>query len=539
MSVFAGAEDPIHGAKTPAVRAETPAVPSRRSRPRLAASALALTAAVGLGVTVGCGSTGPGTARAQARAAKVPTGAAQIVVGRPQSVHPIQAGFLGLSLEFNAIEPYAGTDPRAVNPVLVQLIRNLANGQRPVIRIGGDTTDRTWWPVTGMARPGGVRITLNNQWLGVTRALAQSLDARLTLGVNLETDSRAIAQAEAHAFVSGIGARYVDALEPGNEPELYPSFTWYVAPDGAHVKGRPPSYTIATFTRDFANIERGLPGPIAGPSIGGPGWRRQLGTFLRGPARLNVVTLHRYPLQLCFVNPQKPTYPTIPHLLSPPATSGLAQSIASQVRMAHAHGLPVRIDEMNTISCGYVPKVGNSFATALWAVDALFAMAHVGVDGVNMHSFPGSTCALFSFRRVKGSWQGKVEPEYYGLMLFAQAAPPGSRLLHVSGPGTTVVRTWATRGVDGLTRVMLINEHSGRSERVALPASELGSGAASVERLEAPSLGAQRGIKLGGASFGTATTTGQLRPTATSVTPTQGYYVIDVAPGSAALVTGS
>ena len=511
----------------------------RRPQARLAVSALALVAAMGVGAAVGCGSTSPGTARAQARAAKAPAGAAQIVIGRPQAVHPIQAGFLGLSLEFNAIEPYVGTVAKAPNPVLVQLIRNLAGGQRPVIRIGGDTTDRTWWPVSGMARPGGVRITLTNQWLAVTHALAEAVDARLTLGVNLETDSRAIAQAEGYAFESGIGAQYVDALEPGNEPELYPSFTWYVAPDGAHVKGRPPGYTVAAFTRDFANIERGLPGRIAGPSIGGPGWRRQLGTFLRGPARVNVVTLHRYPLQLCFVKPQKPTYPTIPHLLSSPATAGLAQSIASQVRLAHFHGLPVRIDEMNTISCGYVPKVGNSFATALWAVDALFAMAKVGVDGVNLHSFPGSTCALFSFRRVRGRWQGRVEPEYYGLMLFAQAVPPGSRLLRVSGPGTFAVRAWATRGTDGRTRLVLINEHSSRSARIALPASELGSGAATVERLQAPSLSAQRGIKLGDESFGTATTTGQLQPKATGLIPSQGYYVFDVAPGSAALVTGS
>jgi hypothetical protein len=380
---------------------------------------------------------------------------------------------------------------------------------------------------------------LTNRWLGVTRALAEAVDAQLTLGVNLETDSRTIAQAEAHAFESGIGSQYVDTLEPGNEPELYPSFTWYVAHDGAHVKGRPPSYTVSAFTRDFANIERALPGRIAGPSIGGPGWRRQLGTFLRGPARVNVVTLHRYPLQLCFVNPQKPNYPTIPHLLSRTSTVGLAQSIGSQVRLAHRRGLPLRIDEINTISCGYVPKVGNSFATALWAVDALFAMADVGVDGVNMHSFPGSTCALFSFRRVKGRWQGQVQPEYYGLMMFAQAAPAGSRLLHLSGPGTSAVRAWATRDSDGHTRVMLINEHSTRSERIALPADEVGSGGATIERLVAPSLSAQRGIKLGGASFGTATTTGQLSSTATSVASSQGYYVIDVAPGSAALLTGS
>src|SRR5690242_11941431 len=54
---------------------------------------------------------------------------------------PVPAGFLGLSLEFNAVEPYAGTDPGALNPVFEQLVRNLTPSQAPNLRIGGDSTD--------------------------------------------------------------------------------------------------------------------------------------------------------------------------------------------------------------------------------------------------------------------------------------------------------------------------------------------------------------------------------------------------------------
>ncbi len=59
----------------------------------------------------------------------------------------IPAGFLGLSLEYSAVSAYAGRDPSAVDPVFEQLIRNLTPGQRPVLRIGGDTTDWSWYPV--------------------------------------------------------------------------------------------------------------------------------------------------------------------------------------------------------------------------------------------------------------------------------------------------------------------------------------------------------------------------------------------------------
>ena len=45
----------------------------------------------------------------------------------------------------------------------------------PILRIGGDSTDWTWWPVPHMATPGGVKYTLNKNWLEVTSALAKSL----------------------------------------------------------------------------------------------------------------------------------------------------------------------------------------------------------------------------------------------------------------------------------------------------------------------------------------------------------------------------
>lgn len=50
-------------------------------------------------------------------------------------------GFLGFSFEFQAVRIYTGSDARDINPVFEQLIRNLSPGHRPVLRIGGDSTD--------------------------------------------------------------------------------------------------------------------------------------------------------------------------------------------------------------------------------------------------------------------------------------------------------------------------------------------------------------------------------------------------------------
>ena len=127
-------------------------------------------------------------------------------------MHQIRPGFLGLSLEFPTVEAYAGIDPAALNPVFLHLVRNISPGQQPSIRIGGDSTDWAWWPVTSVHRPRGIRISVSPLWLQVTHALAADLNAKLILGINLEADNAKLAGAQARAFESGIGAHRVQAL---------------------------------------------------------------------------------------------------------------------------------------------------------------------------------------------------------------------------------------------------------------------------------------------------------------------------------------
>lgn len=459
-----------------------------------------------------------------------------IRVEGPTTSRPIPPGFLGLSLEYFAIQAYAGTDPTALNPVFVQLIRSLAPGQAPELRIGGDSTDSTWWPVPGTPTPGGVSESLTPGWIATTKALAAATGAKLTLGINLEADSATVAGAEADQLVAGLGPSQIEALEPGNEPELYGTFTW-----GRTGKpGRPHGYDFAAFSRDFTRIARALPKvPLAGPASGAPKWFKDVARFLAGHGQVVVTTLHRYPLQLCYVLKDNPIYPTISNLMSSRSSRGLADSVAATVKASHARHIPVRIDEMNTIGCGTNRAVGESFASALWAIDAMFNMARVGVDGVNISSFPGATDELFSFSQPHGQWQGQVMPEYYGLDMFAQAAPAGSRLLTVSPTGAGQVRAWATRAPDHTIRIVLINEGPHASVlRVRVPAGTR-AGAGTLEYLMAPSLKARTGVTLGGQSFGASTATGLLAgaPKTNAVAPSRGEYALRVPAASAAMLT--
>jgi Glycosyl hydrolase family 79 C-terminal beta domain len=467
-----------------------------------------------------------------------PSPATPVTVQAASEGRRVPPGFLGLSLEYSAIEGYAGTEPSALDPVFERLVRNLAPGQAPVLRIGGDSTDRTWWPTSGLASLPGLKYAITPRWLAVTRALADALKARLILGLNLEADSPELAASEATALLSGIGSRRVKAFELGNEPDLYATFPWYHTSSRQPVTGRPSDYDLASLIGDFTRFATVLPNrALAGPSLGAPKWTRHLGRFLAAEPRVRLVTLHRYPLQRCFTPRRSPRYPTVAHLLEPSSSIGLADSFARYAALARERGLPLRIDELNSVSCGADRAVSQTFASALWVLDTLFEMARVGIHGVNVHTFPGAGYELFRITRSGGRWQAAVAPEYYGLLLFARAAPAGAHLLDVAGAASGAVRTWATRTRDGTIRVLLINS-GGLGRRMSVGVSGARLGRAALSRLTAPSVRARAGVSLGGQSFGSRTFTGRLpgRPRDIALKPVRGRYVVTLPAASAAML---
>jgi hypothetical protein len=426
------------------------------------------------------------------------------------------AGFVGLSLEYRALLSYLGTNPSALNPVFERLLGNLAPGQDPILRIGGDSTDWTWYPVPKMKRPPGITYDITPAWLSVARALAQTTNARYILGINLEANSAVIENAESHALLSGIGRRHVAALELGNEPELYSRLGWYRL-GNIFIPGRPADFDFQGFTDEFSKFRTAIsPVPTAGPSTGSYWWLTHLSQFLADEPSLGLVTVHSYWLDKCLTSPTLPGYPTVANLLNPHPPSRLVRDLPDFSALAHAHGIPIRIDEMNSVTCGGKNGVSDVFASALWAVNALFEAMSDGVDGVNIHTFPGTANQLFGFTAVHGQWVATVRPEYYGLLMFAQAAPPGSKLLQMSQAHTGQTRVWATLASNGTIRVVLINDSLTQSSSVVVEPPAPG-GTAQLERMLAPSAGAMSGITLDGQSFGAQTTTGTLAGATTTV----------------------
>ncbi len=519
----------------------------RRWAPGLSAVLVAVVA-VGVVATRG-GADAPASRSpsAPARLDRLPSAVTISLPGRATG-KTVPDGFLGFSFEFQAVRAYTGSDPRHINPVLKQLIRNLSPGQAPVLRIGGNSTDVSYVPTPGVPDPPYVGYALTPGWLATTGALAHELGARMTMGLNLAANKPSLAAAEGRAFLRAIGSGNLQAFEIGNEPNLYRGATIYHTVAGLPVHARPPTFGYPAFRSQFEAIARAAPRlPLAGPALAaGPkpmsgSWVTTMPDFLARDPRVQTMTVHRYPLRNCYVPPSSPQYPTIDHLLARYATAGLAGSLHRWLAIAHHQHRRLRVDELNSVACRGQTGVSDTFASSLWATDALFSLLDAGADGVNLHTLPGSAYELFDFAHDRQGWHGWVRPVYYGLELFAEAAPPGARLLTIGGiaAGSSVLSIWGTRSRDGIDRVVLIDKDPNRPEKVTVRPPHGAPRGATLERMQAPSVHSAGSITLGGRTYGSSTDTGQLPPPVTqALNPGRhGGYTVTVPPGSAALLT--
>lgn len=457
------------------------------------------------------------------------------LVPRPVSP-PVPGGFVGLSIEYPGLMAYAGGGHGRVDPLLAHLLDAVAGGGRPVLRIGGYSTDRSWWPPPGRGRPAGIVYALGPGWARIARQVASAAHARLILGINLELGRPAAAAYEARQLVRRLGRRLVLALEIGNEPSIYSQVAYYRR-RGRRYFGRGPRYGFGDFLREYRAVAARLPRlPLAGPALNGFGWMPGLPAFLASEPRVRIVTMHRYPLDRCHYPRTSPRYPTIPRLLDPSTTRAVLTGLPRYVQFAHAHGARFRVDELNSVACEGLPGVSDRFAAALWSLDALFSLLADGVDGVNFHMLPRASYGPFTLQAAGHGWQASPRPLLYALLMFARAAPAGSRMLALQGPRPTWLRAWATAGPDPVIRVLVADDSPDRSVRLLLRLPARGT--AWVQRLRAPGLAAAEGERIAGQGYGAVTDTARLRgiPALEAAVPAAGGYELEVPAASAALL---
>lgn len=429
----------------------------------------------------------------------------------------VARSFIGLSIEYWAVGQDMGLGT-APDPLLARLVSGLGSGGGPpTLRIGGRSTDESWWNPSDRPQPQGITYDITPAWLTAMRKLMLATRAQTLLGLNLELGRPSAAAAWARAAARVVPARQFRGFEIGNEPDLFPIFAYYgTRASAASVKAGAPAlvrhysrgsgYGLTQFTSEFRRSALAVRHVVPKARLIGPGlstlrWMGQLPQFLNATTGLlSAVTLHRYAVQSCHSGGRRPTIGT---LLTSRATDQLAQRIVPYVAEARAQGLPFAVTEFNSIACKGRPGVSNSFGAALWGLDTLFAMANAGVSNVDLHTRPDASYSAYHLTRHGRQWTAHVAPIYYALRLFGQETPADTRVSPVPVAGHVRLRAWALRSGHGRgqrLRVVVIDEdpHAHGNVRLQLP----GRGAAQAIRLDAPSLHSSGRTTLAGQSYG-------------------------------------
>jgi hypothetical protein len=415
-----------------------------------------------------------------------PAAPVSVTIDRLDPGPPVPQRFLGLSFEAVALPRLAGYARRGN---LVELLRSLGPG---MLRFGGITADENVaWTDSATPKPAWAYSTINAAQLRAIGVLARRSGWKVLLTVGLAHDEPLAAAREVAAAHRALGP-YLAAVEIGNEPDAYGRHGFRLLPWIAQGYEE----EVSEYREAIAARAPGV--PIAGPDVSGSGIFPEWGEEEALSQQPVLLTGHHYPLG-CRQTPP----PSIEALLSPATRGRAAQSLETYLRVSHAYRIPLRIDETNSVSCGGVAGISDTFASALWASGYITEAMAAGAAGVNLEGNPtnciGYTplCAPDPAALTDGRL--RAQPEWYALLLsrslvgcrplpttIASASSPDLVAASFSGPGRS------------LTLVLVDDEPPGASPLALSLNVGADMGVARVLRLTAPAQSATAGVRLAG-----------------------------------------
>jgi hypothetical protein len=462
-----------------------------------------------------------------ARRAKLGPAPIPVSVTAEPASEPVPAvprSFLGLSFEVGSLQQlatYAGKGD------LVTLLRSLGPG---VLRFGGVTADeQIAWTDAQTPRPAWALGVLQAGSLGELAGLASASGWHILLTLGFGHFEPEAAAREAAAAKAALGES-LEAIELGNEPDSYARHGLRANP------WTPVQYDeqIAVYRSAIEALAPGI--PLAGPDTSGSSAYEKWGLTEAIFERPALLTGHHYPLG-CAEHPA----PSIARLLSPRIRQLEEVSLRRYLFIAAETEVPFRLDETNTVSCGGVPGISNTFASALWAVSYLTQAMRMGASGINLEGNParcqGYTPVCAPSAEDLANGELVAQPEWYALLL--ARALIGELPMHtaIAPAHRPNVEASAFLASDGTLQYVLVDDDPPGARSVAVHL-HVGGGfhGGTILRLTAPSPQALSGVQLGGqavAANGSWTEPSSLPHVANR----HGVITVELEPSSAALVT--
>ncbi|HXW74871.1 MAG TPA: hypothetical protein VEK10_08670 [Steroidobacteraceae bacterium] len=382
----------------------------------------------------------------------------------------IGPGFAGLSYEKSALALPCFT---ADNADLAGLFRELGPS---LLRIGGNTVDRTQWLDSGAGRVRGQVAPSDVDSLG---AFLRACGWRVLYGVNLVSSTPAAAAAEVAYAAQSLGDSLF-GIEIGNEPDLYGG-------------GYFPGWTLSAFEQRWQEFRRAILARTPNVVLTGADCADHIGDwtvpFAADTAgQIALLTQHYYR------GPGKSPSATIARLLSP--DTDLAADLDTLRAGALAAGVPFRLTETNSFWSGGAPGVSDRYAAALWVIDHLFRIAQGGGSGANLHGGGGGYTPIAD----SNGTVVEARPAYYGMRLFTLAGEGTLRNCALSA-GELNLSAYALERADESLSLVVVNKEAAQNLSLSI---DCGSAvdAATLIALTGPAADAASDVAIQGTAIG-------------------------------------
>ncbi|KAF2671224.1 hypothetical protein BT63DRAFT_349935, partial [Microthyrium microscopicum] len=390
---------------------------------------------------------------------------------------PVQPAFVSYSIEWANFPDYAG-NKSTPNLFSETLLNNIAaqQGVKPVIRVGGETQDYA-------LLDGYLKTALNNSMSIPTSAdgtleyggvffesYATFTNTKYIHGFNLAKSNDGFRRnLEAGSILACNGLKNGRLLywELGNEPDMYKKTQVATGPNQGHL--RPTSYSENTYATEWSNITADLRSQIeitcpemitdqafqftapsfAGTSNGMDPWTAWTDLQKATPVAKQFSS-HFYAAT--------PDSPNLKSFLSNHTftTTSLAPQIALARKAAASH-TPFALTETNFLARQGQTNLSDTFAAALWTLDASLYAAANNISRVHTHmgtDFPASSWQPINTKVARVG----ARPAYYANVAAAAMVGKGNdtTVVHLA-TGNERLAAYAAYEAGLLKRVMLLN----------------------------------------------------------------------------------
>jgi hypothetical protein len=394
----------------------------------------------------------------------------------------------------------------------------------PMMRLGANDVEKCTWAGTGIApstpngQPFNTKVTTGgvDQLCGFLAATG----SKIIYGVNFQSNDVTASAAEA-AYVMSKCPSSIFSFEIGNEPDKFGTWsaqqtqyekfaTAILATSGALLAGPGcTSGSAASFSAPFADSEAAKFG-----------------------SKLTLLTQHSYVAGAGSSGCSLPNLQITTTKLTDIFTT--MQGAVTKNKIANGF----RMGENNTCSGHGQQGLSDTLIAGLWAIDYMFESAKRGASGINFHNgetgMDGTNPFYYEPIKENGGVVVQVQPEYYGMLLFAQAGAGSMVSTTVSGGQNFTA--WAIKA-NGFTSVVLNNRNasSGVNATVNLGAAVSSASAIYLQGTPAGNLTAAAGnVTLAGAQVSAAGAWARNPPYIQTVSGNN--VSVYVPPASAALV---